>query len=125
MHAVHYNYAPEALLNTWTLNANRQHHYALRNEGDYALPRVNYEFMKRMPLYTLPNAWNNAPTAKYHANPFTFKIALRNDLLAQHLSPPDSPSLELQELINNIAQVHPAPAPAPSEPAHQAPITYI
>ncbi len=112
MHAVHNKYAPEALLDTWTLNANRQQHYTLRNENDYALPRVKYEIIKRTPLYTLPLAWNEAPIDKYHANPTTFKIALRNSLMAQYLPPLPEISPETLALINQLG-IAPAPAPAP------------
>ena len=105
MHAVHYKYAPVALLNTWTLNSDRQDRYELRNDDNYSLPRVNYSIIRRLPLYSLPLAWNNAPSAKYHANPTTFKIALKNALITQHHD--QNPVLE------QVPAPAPAPAPAP------------
>jgi Reverse transcriptase (RNA-dependent DNA polymerase) len=81
MHSYHYNYAPPAFTNTWTLNANRVPELNLRNSEDYTLPRPNLTFFTRFPLYTFPKAWNEAGPNKSHRNPILYKNLLKDELL--------------------------------------------
>ena len=83
MHSVEYNYAPRTFLNTWRKNNERNTGHALRNEADYVLPFPRIEFFKKIPLYSLPAAWNAAGDIRFHQNRTTFKIALKEQLLAE------------------------------------------
>jgi hypothetical protein len=83
MHSVEYNYTPRTFLNTWRKNNERNTGHALRNEADYVLPFPRIEFFKKIPLYSLPAAWNAAGDIRFHQNRTTFKIALKEQLLAE------------------------------------------
>jgi hypothetical protein len=39
------------------------------------------EFFKKIPLYALPSAWNDAGDIRFQHNRITFKIALKDKLL--------------------------------------------
>jgi len=84
MHSIHYQYAPEILESMWQQNNQRNIAHALRNAADYTIPRANNAQFTRSPSYTFAKAWNEASTSKHHANPTTFKIALRDELLRKH-----------------------------------------
>jgi hypothetical protein len=81
MHSIEYNYAPRAFSNTWMKNNERNIGHALRNDNDYMLPNPRIEFFKKIPLYSLPSAWNDAGDIRYQQNRLTFKIALKEKLL--------------------------------------------
>ncbi len=53
----------------------------LRNDNDYMLPHPRLEAFKKIPLYSLPLAWNNAGDIRFKNNRMTFKIALKDKLL--------------------------------------------
>ncbi len=55
--------------------------HALRNDNDYMLPNPRIEFFKKIPLYSLPSAWNDAGDIRYQQNRLTIKIALKEKLL--------------------------------------------
>jgi hypothetical protein len=38
---------------------------------------------KKIPLYSLPAAWNAADTLRFYQNRITFKIALKDKLLSE------------------------------------------
>ena len=80
MHSYHYNYAPKSFNNLWTLNAARHLELNLRNDDLYTLPNPRIEFLKKIPLYSLPFEWNRAGILTYYENRTAFKIALRNSI---------------------------------------------
>jgi hypothetical protein len=47
------------------------------------LPHPRIEFFKKIPLYSLPAAWNAAGTLRFYHNRITFKIALKDKLLSE------------------------------------------
>jgi hypothetical protein len=91
MHSVFHGYASPAFLGHWTRNADRDMPYELRNEQDFALPRIKYSCLKRLPFYSFAECWNNATDNKYIQNPYTFKIALKLDLLSPSPTIPTPP----------------------------------
>jgi hypothetical protein len=54
---------------------------ALRNDNDYMLPHPRIEEFKKIPLYSLPLAWNSAGDIRFQNNRMTFKISLKDKLL--------------------------------------------
>jgi len=77
MHAVHYGYAHETFLNSWTTNFARNPNVQLRNADDFYLPNPCVDSFKNIPLYSFGNEWNNlADEFKFQYNRITFKIAL-------------------------------------------------
>jgi hypothetical protein len=42
--------------------------HELRNDNDYALPHHRLEIFKKIPLYSLPAAWNAFGDLKYQQN---------------------------------------------------------
>jgi hypothetical protein len=84
MHSIEYKYAPSSFNNTWQKNHNRvDHDHNLRNDNSFALPAPRIELFKRSPLYSLPLTWNNLNTIKLQGNRTTFKIGLKENLLAE------------------------------------------
>ena len=80
MHSIEYGYCPPSFSNTWQKNHERN--LNLRNENDYHLPSPKIDLFKRIPLYSLPFEWNKLPIElKYQFNRFTFKTALKQNLL--------------------------------------------
>ncbi len=57
--------------------------HELRNDNDYFLPLPRIEMFKKIPIYSLPAAWNAAGNLRYYQNRTTFKIALKDQLLAE------------------------------------------
>ncbi len=80
MHSITYNYCHSSFNNTWTRNHQHERGHELRNREEYQLPRINYEFTRRMPLYTLPKEWNQLGDIRFHYNRTTISIALKNSL---------------------------------------------
>jgi hypothetical protein len=83
MHSIEYNYAPKTFINTWTKNNARNIDLTLRNDEDYSLPHPRVEFFKKIPIYSLPAAWNAAGDLRFYQNKTTFKIALKDKLLSE------------------------------------------
>ena len=81
MHSIHHKYSPESLHNIFPSNNNRNLGYELRNNEDYSIPRIRFEYLRNFPLYSFPSTWNSAPDYKILAHPLSFKIALRNEIL--------------------------------------------
>jgi hypothetical protein len=81
MHSIINNYCPESFLNIFHTNSDRNNGHRLRNFNDLILPQHRIELFKKMPLYTLPLAWNNLNIAiKAQTNKTTFRIALLDNL---------------------------------------------
>ncbi len=83
MHSIEYNYAPKAFMNTWFKNNDRNTGHALRNDNEFVLPHPRIELFKKIPLYSLPAAWNAAGNIKYQHKKTTFKIELKYNLLEE------------------------------------------
>ena len=81
IHSIYHNYSSSSLSEIFTRNIDRPADYELRNNDDFSIPRVKYEYLKRFPLYNLPKIWNTANGYKYLANPTFFRSALKTDLL--------------------------------------------
>ncbi len=81
MHSISYKYAPESFSGTWTKNETRNNEYQLRNDDLVTLPTLRIELFRKIPLYSLPLAWNELPDSlRYQHNRTTFKIALVDSL---------------------------------------------
>ena len=82
MHSIRFKYAPESFNDVWTLNANREHEYQLRNNNEFVLIAPRIEFVKKQPIYSLPNEWNALGDLRFQHNMTTFRIGLKYDLLS-------------------------------------------
>jgi hypothetical protein len=80
MHSVYYEHAPTSFLNIWTTLEQRHPELNLRNATDIYLPFPRIELYKKLPIYTLPSAWNETGDFRYQRNRFTFQMALREFL---------------------------------------------
>ena len=138
MHSIHYGYAPAILRGLWHRNADRHIEHNLRNAQEYIIPRANYAFYTKTPAYALAKAWNTAPTARYHHNPTTFRISIKNELIGQYITPPaelehldtlanllETPTqmqtqtqAQAQAHTPAIAQTHAQATQAPTAPQH-------
>lgn len=85
MHAINFNYAPKSFNNIWIKNEHRPGNLnlTLRNDNLFMVPPPRIEFFKKMPLYSLPNEWNNSENLMFYENRVTFKIALREKLFQE------------------------------------------
>jgi Reverse transcriptase (RNA-dependent DNA polymerase) len=82
MHAIKYRYGPISFYDVFALN-NDDIGYELRYANEFHLPRVRIELFKRIPLYSLPNEWNNSGDLKFYQNRETFSIILRETLMRE------------------------------------------
>jgi hypothetical protein len=81
--SIEFNYAPSAFANTWTKNNERNIGHELRNDNDYVLTYPRIEFFLKIPIYSLLAAWNAAGDLRFYQNRTTFRIALKDQLLAE------------------------------------------
>ena len=110
MHSIHYNYAPPTLKYMCQKNSARAISHNLRNQDDYTIPRANYTFFTRFPLFTLPTAWNSAGIVTFYNNTTTFKIALLNELHESNESCVLNQPLPIPNLpLPSQSQQHPPP----------------
>ena len=58
MHSIRFKYAPESFNDVWTLNANREHEYQLRNNNEFVLIAPRIEFVKKQPTVFIPCQMN-------------------------------------------------------------------
>jgi hypothetical protein len=82
MHSFHFKLLPPSFANTWISNIERNPERALRNANDLFIPPHRVEFVKRLPLYTLPLAWNNAPGEKLNPRQHLYLKELKRILLS-------------------------------------------
>jgi hypothetical protein len=62
----------------------RDHGRDLRNNNDFTIPSHRTELFKKLPLSSLPTAWNElAVEIKLQHNKTTFKTALKDHILNQ------------------------------------------
>jgi hypothetical protein len=81
MHSIAFNYAPASFSETWAKNETRNNDYQLRNDDLFILPTLRIELFRKVPLYSLPLAWNElSDSLRYQHNRTTFKIALLDSL---------------------------------------------
>jgi hypothetical protein len=66
MHSFHFKKLPLSFAEMWQLKSERNPERALRNANDYFIPAHRIEIVKRLPLISLPTAWNSAPGDKYN-----------------------------------------------------------
>ncbi len=78
----HFKKLPLSFANTWITNIERIPERALRNANDLFIPPHRVEFVKRLPLYTLPLAWNTAPGEKLNPRHHLYLKELKNVLLS-------------------------------------------
>ncbi len=81
MHSITYNYAPQTFANTWIKinDRNTGHNYEM-TRTIYCLTR-ELNLKKKIPIYSLASAWNDAGVLRFYQNKTTFKIALKDHLL--------------------------------------------
>ena len=72
MHSIYYGYSIPSFVGIWIRNDNRDLNYELRNQSDFEVPRARTESFKKLPLYSLPVAWNNIGDLKFQTNKITF-----------------------------------------------------
>ena len=72
MHSIYYGYSLPSFVGIWIRNDNRNLNYELRNQSDFEVPRARTESFKKLPLYSLPVAWNNIGDLKFQTNKITF-----------------------------------------------------
>ena len=82
MHSFHFKMLPISFANTWMTNIERNPERALRNANDLFIPPHRVEFVKRLPLYTLPHVWNNAPGDKLNPRQHLYLKELKSVLLS-------------------------------------------
>ncbi len=68
--------------NTWTTNIEGNPERALRNANDLFILPHRVEFVKRLPLYTFPLAWNSAPGEKLNPRQHLYLKELKQILLS-------------------------------------------
>jgi len=83
MHSINFNYAPKSFTGTWIKNEERGGDRNLRNNDHFVLPNPRIDFFKKMPLYALPQEWNNCGILMYQENKITFKHSLREILFEE------------------------------------------
>ena len=82
MHSFHFRQLPLSFANTWATNIERNPARALRNANDLFIPPHRVEFVKRLPLYTLPLFWNTAPGHKLNPRQHLYLKELKIVLLS-------------------------------------------
>jgi hypothetical protein len=76
-----YGYAPKSFNNTWIKNNQREIQHNLRNNDDFMLPMARIELYKKIPMYSLPLAWNAVGDIRFQQNKTTFRWGLKEKLL--------------------------------------------
>ena len=82
MHCYYFKQLPLSFAGIWTRNEERNPVRLLRNANDYYIPAHRVEFVKRLPLYVFPAAWNNAPGDKLNPRQHLYLKELKNILLS-------------------------------------------
>jgi hypothetical protein len=81
MHNFHFNQLPMSFAETWRTNAERNPDRMLRNADDLYIPAHRVEFVRRLPLYSFPQAWNSAPGDKLNPRLHLYLKYLKNHML--------------------------------------------
>jgi hypothetical protein len=77
---------PISFSEMWQTNFARNPERALRNANDYYIPPHRVETVKRMPIVSLPTAWNSAPGDKFNPKQHLYLKKLKELLLSAILS---------------------------------------
>ena len=59
MHSLAHGYSSVLFPHFMFNQAVNDHRFALRNEGDFFVPRTNLTTVQKMPLIDFPSCWNN------------------------------------------------------------------
>ena len=81
MHSIFYDYAPASFSDTWHTTRQLNPELNLRNSHNFYLDFPRIELFKKLPLYSLPSAWNELGDLRFQRNKFTFKFAMLDSLL--------------------------------------------
>ena len=73
MRAVEYKYAPKTFYNIWTKNENRDLNHSQRNNEQYYIPRINFDSLRNLPLFTFPTEWNSLDDLRFQNNRTTLQ----------------------------------------------------
>jgi hypothetical protein len=73
---------PSSFNTTWNLNQQLNENRNLRNANDFTIPAHQYETLKKLPLFSFPQNWNDLGNEKLIKNFTTFKICLKGNLLS-------------------------------------------
>jgi hypothetical protein len=84
MHSVKFNYCPKSFIDVFVENRAEDRNYDLRNMHDFLVPRARIEHFKRIPIYTLPDEWNNCGDLQFYSNVTTFKITMYETLFREY-----------------------------------------
>ncbi len=82
MHSYYFKKLPLSFTDMWQLNIERNPARALHNANDYFIPAHRVEIVKRLPLISLPSAWNSAPGDKFNVKQHLYLKNLKELLLA-------------------------------------------
>ena len=85
------NRLPSSFNNSWILNRDTDPHYMLRNGEDFAIPRLNHQYLKSHPLFYFPNLWN------------TFKPVFKNSIVSRSTFSSNLKSFFLHKLDANYS----------------------
>jgi hypothetical protein len=80
MHSIKYEYCPKSFYDVFTRNNIVNPVYELRYPIEFVIPFARTELFKKVPLYSLPDEWNNCGDLRFYVNPTTFKIILNETL---------------------------------------------
>jgi hypothetical protein len=73
MLSVKFEYCPKSFLEVFRKIDINNLVYDLRYPNEFEVPRARIELFKRIPIFTLPNDWNNCGDLRFYVNPTTFK----------------------------------------------------
>jgi hypothetical protein len=82
MHNFHFKQLLPSFVNTWSTNIERNPERALRNANDLYIPPHRVEFVKRLPLFSFPLAWNQAPGDKLNPRQHLYLKSLKEIMLS-------------------------------------------
>jgi hypothetical protein len=82
MHSFVHKKLPLSFNYTWQTNEERNPVRVLRNINDLYIPAHRVEFVKRLPLFSFPAKWNNAPGDKSNPRTPVYMNEVKNYLLS-------------------------------------------
>jgi len=81
MHCYVHGRLPFAFNEMWTSNRDRNPNFNLRNADDLYVPAHKLATLKRLPFFTFPRTWNEAPPHKNNPRKYVFSRMLKSALL--------------------------------------------
>ncbi len=82
MHSFHFKKLLLSFSEMWQTNFERNPERPLRNANEYYIPPHRVKIVKRMPIISLPTAWNSAPGDKFNAKQHFYLKQLKELLLS-------------------------------------------